>query len=213
MANYQEFLDGIDRKAYHEGEWQWEEDGYTVTRTYHYSPPGCHTSCGVLLYVKDGKLERVEGDPLDPCTNGKLCIKCLTLDESVNHPDRLKYPMKRAGERGENKWERISWEEAYDEIEAKVKDIWETDGGNAIICVHGTGRNINWQVPFFGQAALKTPNISTFGFTGFSCYMPRICGSIAPFGDFPIVDALRRSSRPLQQPGMGAARSSRCLGQ
>ena len=189
MSIYQEFLDSVDRKAYHEGEWQWEEDGYTVTRTYHYSPPGCHTSCGILLYVKDGKVEKVEGDPLDPCTNGKLCIKCLTLDESINNPDRLKYPMKRAGERGENKWERISWDEAYDIIEEKVKSIWETDGGNAIICVHGTGRNINWQVPFFGQAGLKTPNISTFGFTGFSCYMPRICGSIAPFGDFPIVDA------------------------
>ena len=36
MADYQEFLDGIDRAAYHEGEWQWEEDGYTVTRTYNY---------------------------------------------------------------------------------------------------------------------------------------------------------------------------------
>ena len=191
MADYQEFLDGVDRKAYHEGEWQWKEDGCTVTRTYHYSPPGCHTSCGILIYVDDetGKVVRVEGDPLDPCTNGKLCIKCLTLVESINHPDRLKYPMRRVGERGENKWERITWDEAYDEIEKRVKDIWETDGGNAIICVHGTGRNINWQVPFFGQAALKTPNISTFGFTGFACYMPRICGSIAPFGDFPIVDA------------------------
>ena len=112
MADYQEFLDGVDRAAYHEGEWRWEEDGYTVTRTYHYSPPGCHTSCGILLYEKDGKVRRVEGDPLDPCTNGKLCIKCLTLDESLNHPDRLKYPMRRAGERGENKWELISKEEA-----------------------------------------------------------------------------------------------------
>ena len=159
MADYQEFLDGIDRKAYHEGEWQWEEDGYTVTRTYHYSPPGCHTSCGILIYTKDGRVERVEGDPLDPCTNGKLCIKCLTLDESVNHPDRVKYPLRRAGERGENKWERITWDEAYDEIEARVKDLWETDGGNAIICVHGTGRNINWQLPFFGLAALITSTI------------------------------------------------------
>ena len=44
-------------------------------------------------------------------------------------------------------------------------------------------------MPFFGQAALKTPNISTFGFTGFSCYMPRVCGCIAPFGDFTVVDA------------------------
>ncbi|NTU88767.1 MAG: molybdopterin-dependent oxidoreductase, partial [Actinobacteria bacterium] len=189
MADYKEFLDGIDRKAYHEGEFQWEEDGYTVTRTYHYSPPGCHNSCGVLLYTKDGDLKKVEGDPLSPVTNGKLCVRCLNLVESVHSPERLKFPMKRAGERGENKWERISWDEAYDTIEAKVREIWESDGGNAIICVHGTGRNINWQVPFFGQAALRTPNITTFGFTGFSCYMPRICGAMAPYGDFPIVDA------------------------
>ena len=40
MVDYQGFLDSIDRKAYHEGEWQWEEDGYTVTRTYNYTAPG-----------------------------------------------------------------------------------------------------------------------------------------------------------------------------
>ena len=56
MADYQEFLDTIDRAAYHEGEWQWEEDGYTVTRTYNYSAPGCHDSCGILAYTKDNKL-------------------------------------------------------------------------------------------------------------------------------------------------------------
>ena len=63
MADYQEFLDGIDRAAYHEGEWQWEEDGYTVTRTYNYSAPGCHDSCGILAYTKDNRLVKVEGDP------------------------------------------------------------------------------------------------------------------------------------------------------
>ena len=40
MADYREFLEKLDRKAYHEGEWQWQEDGYTVTRTTHWSPPG-----------------------------------------------------------------------------------------------------------------------------------------------------------------------------
>lgn len=100
MADYQEFLDSVDRKVYHEGEVTWEEDGYTVTRTYNYSAPGCHDSCGVLLYTKDGKLEKVEGDPLDPYANGKLCMRCLDLEEMVNHPMRLKYPMKRAGARG-----------------------------------------------------------------------------------------------------------------
>ena len=81
LFDYQAFLDGVDRKAYHEGEWQWEEDGYTVTRTYTYSAPGCHDSCGVLMYTKDGKLEKVEGDPLDPCANGRLCMRCLNLVE------------------------------------------------------------------------------------------------------------------------------------
>ena len=114
MADYQEFLDSIDRAAYHEGEWQWEEDGYTVTRTYNYTAPGCHDSCGVLLYTKDGKLARIEGDPLDPYANGKLCMRCLDMIEMVESDHRLKYPMKRAGERGENKWERITWDEAID---------------------------------------------------------------------------------------------------
>ena len=75
MTNYEEFLQQLDRKAYHEGEVHWEEDGYQVTRSNHWSPPGCHNSCGFLLYVKDGKLERVEGDPLSPHVNGKLCIE------------------------------------------------------------------------------------------------------------------------------------------
>ena len=189
MADYREFLDNLDRKAYHEGEFQWQEGEYTVTRTNHYSPPGCHDSCGVLLYTKDGKLEKVEGDPLSPVVNGKLCLRCINMPEAVNHPDRLKYPLKRTGERGENKWERISWDEAYDTIVEKVNKFKKEIGGESIICAHGTGRNINWQVPYFGAAALQTPNVSTFGFTGFACYLPRICGSIAPMGDYPLVDA------------------------
>jgi len=44
MADYKEFLDKIDRKAYHEGEWQWQEGEYTVTRSTQYRAPGCHNS-------------------------------------------------------------------------------------------------------------------------------------------------------------------------
>ncbi|MDR0500993.1 MAG: molybdopterin-dependent oxidoreductase [Coriobacteriales bacterium] len=189
MADYKEFLNSINRDAYHEGQWQWQEDGYTVTRTYHYSPPGCHDSCGVLLYTKDNKLAHIEGDPLAPYNDGKLCIRCLDLLESVNSEQRIKYPMKRVGEKGGNEWERISWEQAYDIVETKVREIWKSDGGNSIFVFHGTGRNINWQVPWAAKVVFKTPNIGTFGFTGFSCYLPRVCGSMAPLGDFPIADA------------------------
>ncbi|MBN1537732.1 MAG: molybdopterin-dependent oxidoreductase [Anaerolineales bacterium] len=189
MADYKEFLNNINREAYHEGEWQWQEGEYTVTRTYHYSPPGCHNSCGVLLYTKDGKLEKVEGDPLDPHSNGKLCIRCLNMPEAVNHPDRLKYPLKRVGKRGENKWERISWDEAYDTIEKKVKEIKKEYGSESIVGIHGTGRNINYQLPYFYQAGLETPNVAVMFFTGFACYLPRVVGSFAAMGEFVIVDA------------------------
>ena len=191
LFNYQEFLDGIDRAAYHEGEWQWEEDGYTVTRTYTYSAPGCHDSCGVLMYVKDGKLEKIEGDPLDPCANGRLCMRCLNLVEGVNYEERPKYPLRRAGERGENKWERITWDEALDQICDWIHtNLDEAGFGRESIFVnHGTGRNISSWVPFLGGACLGTPNIGAIGFSGYSCYLPRTCGTAAGIGDFPIVDA------------------------
>ena len=189
MVDYQAFLDSINREAYHAGELTWEEDGYTCTRTYHYSPPGCHTSCGLIYYVKDGKVCKIEGDPLDPCANGRLCMRCLENDEAINHPDRVKYPMRRVGERGENKWERITWDEAYDEIEKNVREIWEKWGGPSILGTHGTGRNINWQTPYFFHSALKTPNVCHIGFTGFACYLPRTCGATGPMGDFPLADA------------------------
>jgi anaerobic selenocysteine-containing dehydrogenase len=146
MENYQDFLDSIDRKAYHEGEWQWEEDGYTVTRTHNYSGPGCHNSCGLLLYTKDNELKKVEGDPLSAFVNGKLCMRCLAVEEMVNSPLRLKYPMKRDRKyRGQaDKFERITWAEALDIAEAEVKKLDEEGlGRESIVVGHGTGRNIS----------------------------------------------------------------------
>ena len=187
--DYQEYLDSVDRKAYHEGEWRWQEGDFTVTRTNHWSPPGCHNGCGVLLYVdKEGKLARIEGDPLAPFNGGKLCMRCLDMVEAVNHPDRLKWPLKRAGERGENKWERITWDEAYDIIVEKVNYIKENYGSHTILFDHGTGRNIGWQLPLFASTALETPNVSNFGFSGFACYLPRMIASSAKMGEMNIID-------------------------
>lgn len=193
LFDYDEFLESIDEKAYHKGEWQWEEGEFTVTRTYPYSAPGCHDSCGVLYYVKDGKLDHVEGDPLDPYANGKLCMRCLGMEEVVNHPDRVKYPMKRTGERGENEWERISWDEAGEIILSEIKKLDDAGYGRESIFVgSGTGRNVIWQVPMIG-AALGTVNVGPLNLTGSSCYAPRSCGAIGPLGDFPIVDASETS--------------------
>ena len=118
-------------------------------------------------------------------------MRCLNLVEGVNYEDRPKYPLRRAGERGENKWERITWDEALDQICDWIHtNLDEAGFGRESIFVnHGTGRNISSWVPFLGGACLGTPNIGAIGFSGYSCYLPRTCGTAAGIGDFPIVDA------------------------
>ena len=123
-------LEGVNKDVY-KTDWQWQEGEYTVTRTNMWTAPGCHNGCSVLYYTKDGKVEKIEGDPLSPYNQGRLCMRCLDVVETFYHPDRLKYPLKRVGERGENKWERITWDEAYDDIAEHVRAIWEEYGPEA----------------------------------------------------------------------------------
>ena len=61
--------------------------------------PGCHGGCGVKLFIKDGKLLKVEGDETHPYFQGRLCPRCLALTQYVYSPDRLKSPLKRIGEK------------------------------------------------------------------------------------------------------------------
>ena len=142
-------------------DFHWKEGDHDVYRVCHWSAPGCHDSCGILLYVKDGKLDRVEGDPNQPYNRGRLCMRCLNLPEACNETlDRLKWPVKRVGERGENKWERISWDEAYDIIVENVRRIQETWGPESICGMIGTGRNVCWQNPLICYAGFGTPNMA-----------------------------------------------------
>lgn len=152
----------------------WQEGEYQVFRTTQWSAPGCHNGCGVLFYVKDGKVERIEGDPKNGWNCGTLCMRCLDILESMYDENRLKYPMKRASEdRGKNKWERISWDEAYDIIEEKVRYIQKNYGHESIIAEIGTGRNVWWQVPWGCFAGLQSPNQTGSFLSGDSCYSPR----------------------------------------
>lgn len=166
-------LDKFDHNLYHKGEVEWTEGDFTVIRSHQWSPPGCHNACGVLFYVKDGKIDHVEGDPEDAKTNGRLCMRCLDLVEAINHQDRLLYPMKRIGERGENKWERVSWEEAYDMIEENVRKVWAEYGPESIVAMMGTGRNDCYQVPNLCYSAFDSPNFSMGFLAGDACMMPR----------------------------------------
>ncbi|MBW1799714.1 MAG: molybdopterin-dependent oxidoreductase [Deltaproteobacteria bacterium] len=99
----------------------------------------CHGGCGVLVTVENGVITYIEGDP-ESTTLGTMCTKGLASIQNIDHPDRLRYPLKRVGRRGEGKWERISWDEALDEISEKAKHYIEEYGPNAFCNSQGTGR-------------------------------------------------------------------------
>ena len=85
--------------------------------------PGCHGGCGQKLFVEDGKLVRVEGDENNPWNQGRSCPRVLALKQYMYHPDRITRPLKRVGQRGEGKFEPISWDEAFDLCERRLKEI------------------------------------------------------------------------------------------
>ena len=83
----------------------------------------CSQSCLVDAYVKDGKIIKVEGCKSLPGANrGNLCIKGCALRQAVYNPERLLYPLKRIGRRGEGKFERISWDEALSTVAEKLQE-------------------------------------------------------------------------------------------
>jgi len=164
-----------------------QREGEVVRTTVWSAGPGCHGGCGVLAHVKDGRLIKVEGDPNHPWNQGRLCPRCLALTQYVYHPDRLKYPLKRVGERGEGRWQRLSWDEAFDIIEKKLNDIKEKHGPESVIFLQGTGRDvIEWL--YLLAWSYGSPN-RVFGLSGVACYTPRLLVNWVTHGDYCVVDA------------------------
>ncbi|HEY3424271.1 MAG TPA: molybdopterin-dependent oxidoreductase [Negativicutes bacterium] len=100
---------------------------------YQACPRNCHDTCTLISEVVDGRIVRVTGDPTHPITAGTPCVKGHCYPTWVYHPDRILYPMKRVGKKGEGGWERISWDEAYTTITDKFKAIINSDGAEAIL--------------------------------------------------------------------------------
>jgi len=171
--------------------WRYEENDLVVTRSAPWSPPGCHpVGCGVKLYVdENGILDHVEGDENHPITQGRLCVRCLTLKDYVYNPSRITYPMKRAKEhRGQNeKWERCSWDEAIDIIEENYKKITAEYGNESIVCFSGTGRE-GGTLGCYAIMMLRSPNFC-YTQSGYACYVPRLAAAAYIIGSpYPEID-------------------------
>ncbi|MFC1943954.1 molybdopterin-dependent oxidoreductase [Chloroflexota bacterium] len=95
-------------------------------------PLMCSRVCGLLAHVREGALVKVEPALLPGEKTPRICALGLSLPKLVYHPDRLKYPMKRIGGRGEGKWQRISWDEALDTIAGKLREVVEKYGSDSV---------------------------------------------------------------------------------
>src|SRR5436190_6537161 len=100
-------------------------------------PHDCPDACGVLITVQDGKASRIQGDPAHPVTRGFLCAKVAKYLDRVYSPERVLYPMRRAGPKGpgtsEPPFKRISWDEALDEISSRFKQVSSDFGSESIL--------------------------------------------------------------------------------
>ena len=119
----------------------------------------CHSRCGVLIEVEDNKIMSIKGDKEHPISRGHICMKGLAASEIINHPDRIRYPLRRVGKKGEGKFERISWDEALDTISKRLLEYREQFGAESVAISGGTTRGMPpWIMPFLSQ--FGSPNFS-----------------------------------------------------
>ncbi len=83
----------------------------------------CVSRCPIVGYVENGRLVKIEGQPNSIRTEGKICAKAQAGVNQVYDPDRILYPMRRVGLRGEGKWKRVSWDEALTEVAGRLKKL------------------------------------------------------------------------------------------
>ena len=105
----------------------------------------CIAACSLNLFVKDGIVWREEQNPIFdqpnasvPDFNPRGCQKGICYSDLMYDPSRIKYPLRRVGERGSGKWERISWDEALTEIADKIIDVCLEDGPESVVYDFGT---------------------------------------------------------------------------
>ena len=113
------------------------DDGVQIVRTT--STFDCGGRCPLKLHIKDNRILRIEGDDIAEPDQLRTCLRCRALRQYVHHPQRLMYPQKRIGERGEGKFERISWDEALETLAGQLTRVKEAYGSEGIFLATGGG--------------------------------------------------------------------------
>ncbi|MFQ5824791.1 MAG: molybdopterin-dependent oxidoreductase [bacterium] len=102
----------------------------------------CHGGCGIKVRLIDGIPVRILGNPIHPLNRGGICPMAEAGIEALFNPDRIKHPMKRVGDRGEDKWESISWEEAIELVVSHLRSLREKNETHKLAFFTGNTNNL-----------------------------------------------------------------------
>ncbi|MEU6040094.1 molybdopterin oxidoreductase family protein [Actinomadura sp. NPDC047616] len=139
-------------------------------------PLDCPDDCSWVVTVRDGEAVGLRGNPDHPYTRGALCTKVNRWLERAGDADRIRYPLRRTGRKGEGRFERISWDEALDEIATRLDHVVRGHGGEAIWPYWGTG-TLGYVQGLEGTAGRRFFNV-----LGASAHDANICSSAGSSG-------------------------------
>ena len=144
----------------------------------------CQSRCRLFVHVRDGRVVKTSMAPFPDPRYNRICLRGLSHVQRINDPHRLKYPMKRVGERGEGKWQRISWDEAINTIVSKFKYYQEKFGKQSIAFspVSGNMAFINGAFGGYRLANLMQATITEYSLDMSDTYgLGRVIGSGSSF--------------------------------
>lgn len=152
-----------------------EKEPYLARATCHM----CFHQCAVIVHVENGRVVKVEPDANRPFHPTRECLRKVAWLDFHNHPKRLNYPLRRKGERGEGKWEQISWGEVIDEIASKVGDIKNSYGTESIAIMGGTAHGLCDYSAWRWGNIFGTPNMF---YQGKNCGEAELLAEVATYG-------------------------------
>ncbi|MHC1725975.1 MAG: molybdopterin-dependent oxidoreductase [Syntrophobacteraceae bacterium] len=144
-----------------------------------------HGGCGLLVGVKDNQIIQVKGNPEGYLNNGYTCYKGRVSADRLTHPDRLRHPLRRAGKRGEGKWQRVSWEDALGETAENLLRIKEKYGARAVAFGAGMPKGLEHFVLIRLANVFGSPNVVA---SQDVCHAPREVTGMHTCGFYPVAD-------------------------
>lgn len=141
------------------------------TKVFKTSCHGCIQMCPAIAYVENGVVVKLEGDPEAPVSRGSLCSKGINQIHTMYSPRRILHPLKRAGERGSNEWEVISWDEAVELAAEQITSTIDKYGPYSFVASVGGGGAYSFMEAMTLPMALGSPNVFEPGCA--QCYLPR----------------------------------------